>query len=35
MADFVHSAFPWVAYGIGLAFYLTHINLKNINQDIK
>ncbi|CEK30081.1 hypothetical protein JGS6364_07271 [[Clostridium] sordellii] len=35
MADFVHAAFPWVAFSIGLALFLTHMNSKNIHQDNK
>jgi len=33
MADFAYSAFPWVAFSVGLAFYLTHMNSKKINQE--
>ncbi|CEO11901.1 Uncharacterised protein [[Clostridium] sordellii] len=28
MTDFVHAAFPWVAFSIGLALFLTHMNSK-------
>ncbi|CEN75059.1 Uncharacterised protein [[Clostridium] sordellii] len=28
MEDFVHAAFPWVAFSIGLAIFLTHMNSK-------
>lgn len=35
MVDFAYAAFPWVAYGIGLAVYLTHMNSKKTNQDSK
>lgn len=35
MMDFVYAAFPWVAFGIGLAALLTHVNSKNIHQDNK
>lgn len=31
MVDFACAAFPWVAFSIGLAFYLTHMNLKKVN----
>lgn len=33
--DFVYAAFPWVAFGIGLAALLTHMNSENIHQDNK
>lgn len=26
MINFVYAAFPWVAFGIGLAVVLTHMN---------
>ncbi|CEP40510.1 Uncharacterised protein [[Clostridium] sordellii] len=35
MADFVHAAFPWVAFSIGLALFLTHMNSKKIHQHNK
>lgn len=35
MSDFAYSAFPWVAFSIGLAFYLTHMNSKKASQDSK
>lgn len=28
MLDFFKAAFPWVAFSIGLAFMLTHMNSK-------
>lgn len=35
MLDFVYAAFPWVAFGIGLAALLTHMNSKELNQGNK
>ncbi len=35
MADFIYSAFPWVAFSIGLALVLTYMNSKKINQSSK
>lgn len=33
MGEFFNAAFPWVAFSIGLALVLTHMNLKKKEQD--
>lgn len=35
MMNFVYAAFPWIAFGIGLAALLTHMNSKKIRQNNK
>ena len=33
MSDFIGAAFPWVAFGIVIAFILTYMNSKNKTKD--